>query len=408
MLRFDDFPETTRLMLLLARTHPRDGEVRQIAEVAGEVEAAGTWADFLEVTAHHKLGPLVFETLDQLRPAGVPAEVTAALRGVARVNAFEAARAAAEIRRISKAFSEAGMGLATLKGLGLSQMVFGSANARSVGDLDVLVEARGAAEKLPRQIELMAGLGYECVNPAVRLTRRRARAYVRYWKDATFRSSATGFELDLHWRLFNHGMHGANEMLRGARYETVTVLGVPMRVLRMREQFVYCAAHGMMDAWTYLKGLADVAGFLRVMSAEELDAALKLAEEFGLLAQVSAAVNLANAWMGAGVASGRLLGVEEATFVAMVERVSAGLARHDWRPMRDDRSPAEWLRLETALVPGLRARLVLAGRYAWRPRVWGRMDLPDELFWLYPVVGMLMPPRTHRGRTQMRGDAGSG
>ena len=398
MLRFDDFPGYMRLLLLLARTRLRDAEVTQIDEVMAEVTAEETWGEFLAVAAHHKLGPLMYETLDRVRPVGVPAEVMGALRGVARANAFEAARAAGEVRRIAAAFSEAGMGVATLKGLGLSQVVFGSANARSVGDLDLLVEARGAAEKLPRQMELLAGLGYECINPAVRLTRRRTRSYVRYWKDATFRNASTGFELDLHWRLFNHGLHGANRMLRGARYDTVTVLGVPMRVLRVREQFVYCAAHGMMDAWTYLKGLADVAGFLRLLDAEELDAALKLAAEVGLLAQVSAAVHLAIAWMGAEVRSSRLLGVDEVTCRAMLERVSDGLERHGWKPVRDDRSPAEWLRLETALVPGVRARLELAGRYAWRPRVWGRMDLPDELFWLYPVVGVLMPPRAHRGR----------
>lgn len=398
MLRFDEFPGYMQLLLLLSRTHLRDAEVTQIGEVAGLVAAEGAWEEFLAVAAHHKLGPLVFETLDRVRPAGVPAEVMAALKGVARSNAFEAARAANEVGRITAAFREAGIGVATLKGLALSQVVFGSANGRSVGDLDLLVEDRGAAEKLPRQIELLAGLGYECINPAVRLTRLRARSYVRYWKDATFRSTATGFELDLHWRLFNHRLHGANRMLRGARYETVTVLGVPMRVLRVREQFIYCAAHGMMDAWTYLKGLADIAGFLRLLNWQELDAALKLAAEVGLLAQVSAAVHLANAWMGAEVENSRLLGVEQATCGAMMERVSEGLAQHAWKPVRDDRSPAEWLRLETTLVPGVSARMELAGRYAWRPRVWGRMDLPDGLFWLYPVVGMLMPPRVHRGR----------
>ena len=398
MLRFDDFPGFMRLMLLLARTRLREVEVRQIAEVTAAVGAEGEWDEFLGVTKHHKLGPLVFEALDRVRPAGVPVEVMTALREVARANAFEAARAAGEVQRIAAAFSGSGMGLATLKGLGLSQMVFGSANARSVGDLDVLVEARDAAEKLPRQMELLAGLGYECINPAVRLTRRRARAYVRYWKDATFRNVTTGFELDLHWRLFNHARHGANRMLRGARYETVTVLGVPMRVLRVREQFVYCAAHGMLDAWTYLKGLADVAGFLRMLSAAELDDALRLATEVGLLPQVSATVHLANAWMSAEVTNGRLLGLEEPTAETMLERVSASLTRHAWKPVRDDRSPAEWLRLETSLVPGMRARVEFAQRYAWRPRVWGRMDLPDELFWMYPLVGVLMPPRAYRGR----------
>jgi len=343
------------------------------------------------VTAHHRVSPLVFEALDRLRPAGLPEAVRDELQTRARRNAFAALRAAQEAKRITEAYAEAGMELAALKGVALSQFLYGNPNTRHMGDIDLLTEPR----RLPEQIALLASLGYERINPSSRLTPNRIAAYVRFWKDFTFRNRASGFELDLHWRLFNNRFHAANRILAQARFQTVTVFGVPMRVFPPADQFVYVAAHGAMDAWTYLKSLADMAAFLRRFTTEELDAALERATQLGLLGQISGAIHLANDWMGAGVESARLLPAEEKIAGKVRERTTAMLLQRTFQPDRSDSSPAEWLRLEMALVPGVRSLAEIARRHVGRPRVWSVIDLPDRLFWLYPVLGLLLPPRHH-------------
>jgi hypothetical protein len=383
------FPAHVQLMLLAARTRLRPEEIAAIEALTRD--PAMDWAQFLAVTAHHRVSPLVFEALDRVRPTGLPEAVREQLQARARRNAFEALRATQEARRVAEAFAAAGLELAALKGVALSQFLYGNPNTRHVGDIDLLTQP----QRLTEQIALLAGLGYERINPASRLTPNRIAAYVSFWKDFTFRCRGSGFELDLHWRLFNNRFHAANRIPAQARFETITVFGVAMRVFSPADQFVYIAAHGVLDAWTYLKSLADVAAFLRRFTPEELDAALQRAAELGLLGQISGAIHLANAWMGAGVESARLLPTEEPIARRIRERTTAMLLKQNFKPDRSYLSPAEWLRLEMELVPGVRSRAEIARRFAWRPRVWSLVDLPDGLFWVYPVLGLLLLPRHH-------------
>ena len=397
MLTFRDFPGHVQLMLLTARSRLRDSEIQQIHELTADypANAALDWSQFLAVTAHHRVSSLVFESLERTRPVGLPQAVYDELQHRARHNAFEALRSANEVRRMSSAYAAAGIEFSVLKGVPLSQALFGNPNTRHVGDIDILTEP----SLLPEQIAILGDLGYKLINPTSRLTPHRIASYVSFWKDFTFLSAESGFELDLHWRLFNNRFHPANRILNPEHgqpnFETVTCFGVPMRTFSMQEQFLYIATHGVLDAFTYLKSLADVAGFLRLFTPQELDDALARAAGLGLLPQINAAIHLANDWMGTGIANARLLGVDEPLASRIRERTTSMLLRQNFKPDRSYASPAQWLRLEIDLVPGFRSLAEIASRFVWRPRVWAAVDLPDQLFWFYPVLGMLMLPRHH-------------
>src|ERR1700722_3624297 len=164
MLAFRDFPGHVRLMLLAARSRLSPEEIVQIHELTRDNPPLD-WQGFLAVTAHHRVSPLVFESLDQVRPAGLPEFVRDELQCRARRNAFEALRAAAEIRRMAEAYAAAGLDLSVLKGVPLSQFLFGNPNTRHVGDIDLLTQPH----RLPEQIALLATLGYERINPTSRL-----------------------------------------------------------------------------------------------------------------------------------------------------------------------------------------------------------------------------------------------
>ncbi len=393
MLAFRDFPGHVQLMLLTARSRLRAVEIEQIhALTAANPDAAPLdWQQFLAVTAHHRVSSIVFDSLELTRPAALPQFVHDELQHRARHNAFEALRSANEVRRMAKSFAAAGIQFSVLKGVPLSQTLFGNPNTRHVGDIDILTEPT----RLPEQIALLADLGYNLINPQSRLTPHRIASYVSFWKDFTFQSPTSGFELDLHWRLFNNRFHAANRIVTEGQYETVTAFGVPMRTFSARDQFLYIAAHGVLDAWTYLKSLADVAGFLRLFTPEELDHALIRAEELGLLAQISGAVHLCNDWMGTAITTPRLMPADEPVARRIRERTATMLLRQNFKPNRNYASPAQWLRLEIDLVPGLRSLAEIAQRFVWRPRVWAAVDLPDTLFWCYPILGLLMLPRHH-------------
>lgn len=378
-------------MLLTARSPLTSSEVEQIRQLADGEPGLGRvgWDEFLGVTAHHRISSLVYENLEQVKPVGMPAYVREELRVRARLNAMEALRAVVEIHTITERFAAAGIGITVLKGVPLSNVLFGNPNARHVGDIDMLV----AEGRLTEQMELLDELGYSRINPPGKLTTRRLESYVAFWKDFTFAKRESDFELDLHWRLFNNRFHAANAMVQQAEYTSMEVHGVAMRVFSLRDQFIYIAAHGIADAWTYLKSLADVGAFLKVFTQEELEGALARSEELGVLPQISAAIHLSNDWMGTRAASEKLLPATDSIAKDVRARTTESLLRHNFRPHRSHTSPAKWLGLEFALVPGLRSFLEMAMRFVWRPRIWSRVDLPDRLFWAYPVVGLLMLPR---------------
>ncbi len=384
MLAFLDFPPHVQLLLLASRLHPTPDELKAIQTlVAGPID----WPRFLTLSDHHRLTPLVFEALG---PLHLP--IHAELQARATANAFEALRATHEARRIAAAFTSAGLGdLAVLKGVPLSQLLFANPNVRHVGDLDLLTSPHRLAE----QIALLAQLGYRRTNPASSLTPRRLASYISFWKDFTFTNPDSGFELDLHWRLFNNRFHPANRVLADARWTTVPVFGSPMRTLSPPDQLLYLAAHGTLDAWTYLKTLADLAASLRTLSAADLDHALIRAQGLGLLPQVSGAVHLANDWMNTRIAHPLLLPDFAPSVSRVRRRTAAMLLRQNFLPQRSFPSPAQWLLLELHLVPGLRSIVEVARRFFWRPRVWSKVDLPDRLFWLYPLLALLLPPRAH-------------
>ena len=387
-LSFADFPKPVQLMLFAARTRLSDAEADEISRLC---QSPLDWEQFLAVTAHHRLSPLVFDGLEHSRATGLPAPVRAELHQRSTINAFMALRATHEVCRLTGALEKAGFAISVLKGVPLSQLLYGSPNTRHVGDIDLLTHP----VRLLEQVEILAKAGYTRINPPCKLTPHRLDSYASYWKDFTFASSTQDFELDLHWRLFNNRFHAANKILRSGSLITVTSFGCEMKVFSPIDQFIYIAAHGIADAWTYLKSLADVAAFLKVLTARELDEALQRAAELGLLAQISAAIHLSNDWMGSRIESARLASPSDAISLEIRERTTGMLLRHNFQPHRSHPSPAEWLQLEMKLVPGYRSIFEIAQRFVWRPRVWTSFDLPDRWFWLYPLLGLGLPPRAH-------------
>lgn len=397
MIAFEDFPTSVRLLLLTIRWQLSAGERLQCR---GLIETGIDWNDFLALASHHRVESLVFEVISSLNAEdtpGIPQEAFFILQQQARSNAFLAVLAATETNRIVRRFAQEGFALAALKGVALSQQAYGSASARNVGDIDLL----STSDHLPRQVELLAELGYPLTIPDVRLTPRRIASFKKYWKDCTFASPRHEFPIELHWRLFNNSFHPGNRLLAAATFTTETVFNLPLPLLAPSDQFLYQAAHGVSDAWIYLKTLADVAAYLRVLTPEEVDAALARASSIGLLTHVSAAIHLANDWLGANFHNPRLLAPDHALGVAVRARTERMLRLRNFRPDRDDPSPADWTRLELDLIPGLPARLEIVRRILNRPRLWSRVDLPDRLFWLYPVLGALLPPRHHTPKSDL-------
>ena len=190
------FPSELRLLLLCTRWPVGDGaeEIREHV-ASGDVD----WDYFLSLCRHHRVVSLVYRGLSAAA-APVPEPTLAALRAAANENAVSVFRYLSETRRLCDLLEQAGVPVLVLKGVPLSQAVFGDASVRDVGDIDLLI-APQAEETADR---ILIADNFFRNDPSAPLTPRRRLSWQRHGKDYTYRSNRDDFEIDLHWRLFRN------------------------------------------------------------------------------------------------------------------------------------------------------------------------------------------------------------
>ncbi|ADW67866.1 nucleotidyltransferase domain-containing protein [Granulicella tundricola] len=388
-MSFDNFPPHFRLLLLAVRVPLTSADAERLRRIAAnDID----WRAFLAAAHSHRLSPLALCGLQSAALSAVPDFVFRELQSSQQASAMRAVKITLETQRIVNHFAASGFTLICLKGITLSQTIYGDPYLRHSGDLDLLTEERD----LPGQLLRMRELGYELVDPACAASPRRLRLYIRYQKDLSLCHVQSGRMVDLHWRLFNNRLHKANRLGMTAPINPGQSINASFRTLSRLDQFVYCAAHGSADAWVYFKGLADIAALLHVLSPEELTQALIRTATLGLLPQVSSAIHLAAEFMGARVQHPLLLSPGDSFHQAMRSKVIRNLERSAFTPRRHNPGLFAAMRIELQLTPGLRSMREVIRRYLWRPRIWSIVNLPDALLWLTPLLGLVIPPRVAR------------
>jgi hypothetical protein len=386
---FPDFPSHFRLMLFSARVPLTASDQEQILQTLDEPIG---WEEFVKVVCVHRIAPIVLEGLKLAAPERIPKTVLSTLTAITQTNSKRVVQSTLETQRIARALQQQGFQVTVLKGALLSELIYSDPFRRYSVDLDLMT----SDEDLDRQILCMSDLGYELVMPSTKLTPRRLRSYSRYRKDFSFKHKRSGVMVDLHWRLFNNVEHKANLLAQSRVPIKGKLFGEGCYMLAPVDQFLYSAAHGVSDAWIYLKSLIDFAAFLRRLTQSELEEAIVRATKLGILPQISSAIHLAQAWVGAPAVNAPLLPPSDAFHQSMYRQVVDELLKTEFAPNRLDITFATEFRLEQHLVPGFKGTLEIMGRYIFRPRVWSTVDLPDTLFGFYAILGLLIPPRMSR------------
>ena len=246
---------------------------------------------FLLLAQHHRLVPLISQNLHasvaEPRSPALDA-LLHQLHQLSRDNAHQALLSLAELRRVVKEFQAHDIPVGVLKGLPLAQSVFGDFGLRAVGDIDLLID-QSAILQADR---VLRGFGYRGLFQMERLTPRQFAFYRAHWRDNAYRNPATGFEIDLHWRLFrNSRMPGAG-LCDTPAGQSISFADFRVETLLPPENLLYLCVHGAFDGWLFLKSLADVAAQVRTMSEAELDSLATLADDYGVLPELSAALTL--------------------------------------------------------------------------------------------------------------------
>jgi hypothetical protein len=383
-LALGEMPAEMRLLLACIRWPPSGEDAANV-----RTEAAGSaldWQQFLVLCAHHRVAPLAYRALTNAGRA-IPEPVAAELKKVATENAVSAFHYLAETRRLCDLLQQAGVPVRVLKGVPLSQRVFNDPSLRDVGDIDLLI-APGMEETADR---ILLADGFRRSDPAARLTPARRRSWRRHGKDYTYFADRSGFELDLHWRLFRNPCMPGNALAdpKVAPSERVQLGETALAALPVERSFLYLCVHGALDGWFRLKSLVDVAALWSAFTAERRDAVTTCARDHHILPELAAALTLARQLSLVApdtLSSAMQLQVDSREARWILEYAHTQMGAHHFRPVAEKVGSWPLKRYELGLRRSLPYRLEIARRVLFRPRVWERFDLPDILFPLYALL----------------------
>jgi len=368
--RDDGLAAEFRVLCIAARRPVRPADTEALAAAA----AAGVdWTAVLHGARRHRVSGLVLPALQAC--GGVPPAVTDALRDAATDNARRCLVQAAETAGLARRFAAAGVRVIVLKGVALSQQLYGDLSVRGAGDIDLLVDPADfwTADGI------LAAAGYRVDGGPISPARRTAG--LRLIRDLTYRHESRGTLVELHQRLTAnpHRMPCDFDMLWRDRTET-TLAGAAIATLPTRVLPLYLCIHGAHHCWERLCWLADLAMLLK--DGGTAATALADAEDAGLGAPMRLTMALCRDWLDVPTPSD----VDARRFTMRF----FGGARWLVEPPRGSLA---WLRREL-----WRRRYLYSLKKGWshrwnevradlaNPVDWQVFPLPDRLLWLYPVL----------------------
>jgi hypothetical protein len=378
-------PPEFDLLLLCARWPQRDEDRRLIRELSARLM---DWQSFFLLAQHHRLVPLVSHSLhasiDESHSPALEA-VLNELRQLSRANAHQGLHSLAELRRVVQELHARAIPVRVLKGLPLAQSVFGEIGLRATGDIDLLIDDISILEAN----RVLRGFGYRGLFQLERFTPRQFAFYRTHWRDNAYQNSATGFEIDLHWRLFRNSRMPGADLCATPAGQSISFGGFQVETLLRRENLLYLSVHGTFDGWLFLKSLADVGAQVRTMSEPELDELAILAEGYGILPELTAALTLVRRTLAMDHWSAHLLPESDPTVSHILRYADRSLIQEGFLAGREDIPHSTTMAFEFGLRSDLSYRRELLLRVLYRARMWQTFPLPDILFGLYPLLSPL-------------------
>ncbi|MCY4148339.1 MAG: nucleotidyltransferase family protein [Gammaproteobacteria bacterium] len=170
-----------------------------------------------------------------------------------------------------------GIPVLVLKGMPLSEHLYGAPLARENSDIDILIPPVA----MNSAVDALCMNGWKPRSPPWQPKSVLNRYFDRYVNNRTF--SGPGGVLELHHRLTNNPylLHSSFEEL-DSRAMQVEINGAPFRTMGNSDLLIYLCVHGQLHRWSRLKWLCDIAALMDIMTEDGYMKALKHAQSQGL------------------------------------------------------------------------------------------------------------------------------
>lgn len=264
--------QTTAFQLAVACcTWPLD-----MPRVQQAADAQVDWSEFLAVVKRHRIPGLACRALGPVN--GIPEQIRQTLSTQARANTFANLRCIGLHAQLDTEFRRCSIQYAVLKGIPLSQQLYGDNSLRHSRDIDLLVALHDfeAAENVLLQTGLRRTEPDKELSPQFRelwFKRRHHFSYVH---------PQHGITVELHWRLYDNIAVDPGPCVLQDIEQVMVSPGISLPVLRREYLLLNLLVHGAGHAWCRLKWIADVSALLAGFSANDRDLLLQQARIQGI------------------------------------------------------------------------------------------------------------------------------
>ena len=380
----DAFLAALRLGLLHRQGPASESDAATLAKVAD-------WSAVAALAQRHQASGLLLQALRSQGALLAASGIESALRrrrGRAVQRGFQQL---AGLKRALDGLAAAGIPCLVLKGLPLSQRLYGHPLLREAVDIDLLVspESFRAAER-----SLLKN-GWRNVSK-FRETPVRNRWQAHFVADSRF--IGPGGSLELHHRFFDNPHYFDVRFERlSARAASVTIGKTSFPTMAEDDDLLYLMCHGAKHLWTSLKWLCDVALIFANMPAPRLERVAGRCREAQLGSILTSTLGLCQDALHVRVQPWAHEGRPRATKAPA--QALDGLSPNGKRtafPINalkrswSKRNPQTRFRQQFTKIlllrPNLQALLHGCSTILTTPRDWRRVDLPDPLFPLYVLL----------------------
>ena len=252
------------LLLCCARTHVNTATAKRIEFL---LEQDIDWADLIKTAAHHKVMPLLYQSLNNTCPEAVPQGILTQLRNHFHSNTIRNLFLTNKLLKLLNLFEAQGISVIPYKGPVLAVSVYGSLSLRQFCDLDILVHS----QDVTKARNLLLSQGYQL--------------QVDLDWEQQFLQEDSGVSVDLHWGLTPKHFPGKvvfEDLWQ--RLESVSLAGKSVANFSPEDLLVVLCVQIAKDCCTIraqLSKLCDVAQLLHVRQALNWGLVMEQANRLG-------------------------------------------------------------------------------------------------------------------------------
>lgn len=369
-----------------------ESQSEQIRSLTDEVI---DWESLLRLIGRHGIVGQFTLVMDRYGWHGVPEAIREQLKLIRRNQVMRSMGQTAELARLATLFRNSDIPLIPLKGVALSQQLFGNPCVRSSCDLDILVPPGKIeqAEVLLRQCGYQHYLGFESMNPRQRqhvLATLHHHEYVH---------ESSNSHVELHWKGYQWSDEQGVELWNASR--ELPWLNAGMRQLAHEDEILFLLDHGARHGWACLKWLSDLAMLIHALTDDVWKSLSSRARQLDMMRMLSQTCLLLEWLYGIPMPESISAHVDRITVCTAHHAAAQLLATAEQFEQMNRRFAGlktiirvKMLRPDTPLSAVCRSALIAHQDFA-------ELILPDSLFWLYiPLRPVLWFKRHYLARGQ--------